>query len=454
MREQLRRVREYVFTAASEDDPGFWRDIERGSIQGLRTVGALEVAVPLAMLVAGIGAVPVPITDVRHAAPNLLLALLGVMTLAAGWLTSPRRSRSITAVSMWLSTVIVAGSALYLVPRMLWVEHHILGYILFVMFGAAAALPFRPVHTLALGCAVTASHLVLTEVARSPFDGGFGWLQHVFILATTGMCTALTASVYRQRRAGYLAHQEALRTSERLRETESQLLISENAAVMGRVAAGLSHELNSPIGVLSSAVQSLATIAARMGSAAPGEQERLRKVAEDLAQSGRISSERLHGIVARMQRFTNLDRADVQSANLRDLVADVVAMVDSGAERQIETDLEDVPRILCRPQQLSAVFSNLVTNAVDAGGRVRVTTRQRDGYMEVRIEDSGRGMTSAEAARLFDPGAFHEANGRVAAGNWSLFSCRQIVREHGGDIDVESEEGRGTTVVVRLRTHA
>jgi signal transduction histidine kinase len=51
---------------------------------------------------------------------------------------------------------------------------------------------------------------------------------------------------------------------------------------------------------------------------------------------------------------------------------------------------------------------------------------------------------------LFDPAAFHVSAGRVAAGNWSLFSCRQIIREHGGEIDVQSEESKGTTVVVTL----
>jgi two-component system NtrC family sensor kinase len=115
-----------------------------------------------------------------------------------------------------------------------------------------------------------------------------------------------------------------------------------------------------------------------------------------------------------------------------------------------------MPELICRPQQLSAVFSNLLNNALEAsepGSAVRVTTRTADSRIEVLIEDSGRGLDDRELATIFDPD-FKVTQGRVATGNWSLFSSRQIVREHGGDIQIDSRKGQGTWVRVLLPLEA
>jgi signal transduction histidine kinase len=279
--------------------------------------------------------------------------------------------------------------------------------------------------------------------------------QHAFTVVVTLLCTALTTSVYSQRYAAYLVHQKALRTSEMLRETEKRLLLSENAATMGRVAAALSHELNSPIGVLSSCVASLGHLAKRITEASPSEQARLRTVLDDLSRSGQQSAERLRTVVERIQRFTNLDRADVHSINLNDLLLDVVALVraEHSGRAAVTTELKPLPPVVCRPQQIGAVLSNLVSNAVDAAGdhgEVVISTRELADGAEIRIEDDGRGIPAEELARLFDPAAFRVSEGRIAAANWSLFSCNQIVREHGGSIEISSERDRGTRVRVTL----
>ncbi|HET8549820.1 MAG TPA: HAMP domain-containing sensor histidine kinase [Bryobacteraceae bacterium] len=461
MREHVEQLAAGLLARGPERDDGFRHEIQRGSILSLRTVGALEIAVPLLMLAAGVGIIPVPITSAESALPNLVFIALGAVTLAAGWTEPGRRyARLITAVSIWISAAIIIWSALLLAADIAWVEHHLLGYMILVLFGAAAAVPLKPAHTLVLGLGINVLYLGSLLAARQRLgwaEAGYGSLQHVFTFGVTLLCTGLTASVYRQRYVGYLAHQEALRTSERLRQAESRLLISENAATMGRVAAALSHELNSPIGVLTSAVETLSQLADRMRSAPAAEQDRLRAVLADITRSGRDSAARLRGIVGRMQRFTNLDRADVQSANLNDLLSDVVAVVSSESRNRVPIDCElhPLPRFVCRPQQLSAVFSNLLSNAVDAieaDGRVFVATRDIDGAIEVRIEDNGRGIPAEDLPALFDPAAFRVSHGRVAAGNWSLFSCRQILREHGGDIEVTSGGGGGTTVRVTLPT--
>jgi signal transduction histidine kinase len=159
-------------------------------------------------------------------------------------------------------------------------------------------------------------------------------------------------------------------------------------------------------------------------------------------------------IVARMQRFTNLDRAEVQQVNLNDLLGDVCAIVQpqAGDKVAVRLDLSPIPLLVCRPQQLSVVFSSLLNNALgalDNGGRIAVCTRRNETVVEVEIHDNGRGVAAEQLRTIFDPG-FRVSEDRVSTGNWSMFSARQIVREHGGEIRIASEQGRGTTVTVIL----
>jgi signal transduction histidine kinase len=88
-------------------------------------------------------------------------------------------------------------------------------------------------------------------------------------------------------------------------------------------------------------------------------------------------------------------------------------------------------------------------NALNGNGRVLVTTEYRNNQVEVAIRDNGRGMSGEELDHIFDPG-FRVQGSRVSTGNWSLFSTRQIIYEHGGDISIDSAPGVGTTVRILL----
>jgi two-component system, NtrC family, sensor kinase len=124
------------------------------------------------------------------------------------------------------------------------------------------------------------------------------------------MATALSAVLYRQRYLNYQGYVRSLESAEQLRRAETRVLLSDHAASLGRLAAALSHELNSPIGALKSAVDTLLLINARLATAESAERERLLRLQADLRRSLHQSSSRLAQIVGRMQRFTNLDRAE------------------------------------------------------------------------------------------------------------------------------------------------
>ena len=260
--------------------------------------------------------------------------------------------------------------------------------------------------------------------------------------------------LYGRRVAMYREHQESLRIAEALSGAQLRAQLAENAMAIGKLAAAVTHEINTPLGTLTSAVDTLLVLAARQATATPAQQERMVTMQADLRKSVQISTERIKGVIKRLQRFINLEEAELQSANINELISDVAILFKEQTQNgiQLEFDFQPVPTLICRPQLLSAVFSSLLSNAINAAdgrGRILVTTRLATAGVEVAIEDHGRGMSAEQIENIFDPG-FQKSGTRIASGNWSLFNSRQIVFEHGGDIRIASMEGKGTTVWVTL----
>ncbi|HYP08058.1 MAG TPA: HAMP domain-containing sensor histidine kinase [Bryobacteraceae bacterium] len=454
------RAQRYILPGSIEQDPRFRDEIQRLSRIGLLVIGSIAIAVSAFMTSAHVLLDPRgEMLPVRAAMLGslLVLGLLTILTTRSEALL--RRGRLIAILAATVGNGIVTWSLLLLTQFDRNAVAGIPGNITMIMLVAAAAIPFRPTDMLVVGFIMEAEYVALALLAARLYSVGRGVdpLYVLFIFMVTCLSTALTAVVYEQRRSTYEWHKRTLETAEKLREAEARNLLSENAASVGRLAAALSHELNSPIGALVSGVDTLLLLAARQPHSTPQEQQRLLVLQNELRKSIQQSTDRLREIVARMQRFSNLDMAEVQSANVNDLITDVAALLDRPEDKvEVEMDLQPVPPLVCRPQQLSAVFSNLLGNAIDAtngDGRVVVSSRSRDSAVEVAFSDNGRGLHPNELETIFDPG-FRVSHGRVATGNWSMFSSRQIVREHGGEIRIESERGKGTCVRVLLPVNA
>ncbi|HXV59722.1 MAG TPA: ATP-binding protein [Vicinamibacteria bacterium] len=237
-------------------------------------------------------------------------------------------------------------------------------------------------------------------------------------------------------------------------EMQRRVLIAENVESLGRLAAALSHELNTPLGTLKSTVDTLVRAAARRGSATSEERGRLEAVQADLRKSLDAALERMEEVIGRIQRFTNLDRAEVQTVDLNELLSDVVALAQ---EPSIDIELRSVPlpSIRCHRQSLSSSLTGLLRCAIeacrrnDAYGKIVITTEASGDRLVIRIEDNGGGMTPDQVTRLFNP-AFQIADGRISTGDWGLFTARQVVQKQGGEIRVHSQLGKGSTFVVSV----
>ncbi|MDZ4803052.1 MAG: HAMP domain-containing sensor histidine kinase [Bryobacteraceae bacterium] len=450
-------VQRLLVTRDAEADPGFRAEVLRLSHIGLQVLGTVEIAVSCVMVGASL------FLDPREGLVSVRLGLgaaivgLGLMTLAASRMKSFEQwYRSLAS----LSGVMAAAAVTWFLLRMNQIEpgskDFIPGNLTLLTLVTVAAVPMRPLHTFLFGTTILASYLALSSLTPSSASlvTGTEGISVVFIILLTVLATALSAVLYDQRRTAWNMYRDMLEASENLRMAEARNLLAENAASVGRLAAALSHELNSPIGVLVSSVDTLLLLAARQATSAEAEQQRLVVLQNDLRRSIRTSTTRLGEIVARMQRFTNLDKADVQLANINEILSDVTALLEPNwkGKAEVVLELQPVPPLVCRPQQLSALFAGLLGNAVEAtngDGRVSVATREKGTDVEIEIADNGHGLAEEQVRDIFDPG-FRVEKGRVSSGNWSMFSSRQIIREHGGDITLTSAPGKGTIVIIIL----
>jgi two-component system NtrC family sensor kinase len=451
------RIRDHLFPGIAERDEGFRREIERLSVLSLQIIGGVQIGVSVFMLLARFLVSLESATLTLRFQQGALIIGLGLIDLALSrmkWIS--RWARLLAGVSALLCATILIWDSLLIASRSTNPNDFIPGQITLVMLVAVTTAPLRPMHTLALGLAILVDYLIAATLAEQRLMEGLGPDDNyvLFIVMLTLLCTGITAVVYAQRRSNYQILQQTVEAGDALRQAQARILLTESAASLSRLAAAVSHEMNNPLGALISGVDTLLLLAGRQATAQASEQPRLVRLQADVRKSVQESAKRLKELVARMQRFTYLDQAEVGPADINEVIRDVAALVAPGLKEgaKLELRLQPVQPVTCHPQQISVVFSNLINNALTAlngTGRIIVSSRQNLNEVEIDIEDNGKGISNEEKENIFDPG-FRVSEGRVSTGNWSMFNSRQIVREHGGDIRITSSEGRGTRVTVTL----
>jgi signal transduction histidine kinase len=278
--------------------------------------------------------------------------------------------------------------------------------------------------------------------------------------------------VRRVQRELELNYERIKQTNNRLEEAQNQLLQSEKMASIGQLAAGVAHEINNPIGFVSSNLGSLrgyvepifdllALLKDQPREALPAELRdalvRLDKavdlefVQEDLPQLLNESEDgllRVKKIVQDLKDFSRVDHADWQDADLNaglDSTLNVV-MNEVKYKAEVRKDYGVLPPVRCIAAQLNQVFMNLIVNAAHAiaeRGTITLVTRAvDDDWVCVEISDTGSGMSEEVKRRIFEPFFTTKPVGQGTGLGLSLsFS---IVQKHGGRIEVDSEIGVGT----------
>ena len=230
--------------------------------------------------------------------------------------------------------------------------------------------------------------------------------------------------------------------TEKLQETRGRLLHTEKLASLGRLSAGIAHEINNPLtGVLLHASSMLEQMPA----------DDPRRESLDLIVS---ETKRCRDVIKGLLDFSRQSRPNKALASVRELADRVLSVLGKQATARgirLTASGEPVPDVNMDSAQMLQVLLNLVLNAMDAmplGGPLNLTWRRVDGLVEIDVVDAGGGIPADQLARIFEPFFTTKENGRGTG--LGLAVSWGIVEQHGGTIRVRSEVGRGSTFTVSL----
>jgi signal transduction histidine kinase len=260
-------------------------------------------------------------------------------------------------------------------------------------------------------------------------------------IAAMGLAVLLGLAAIQQTRRRERFEARA-REEARVRELERQLFHAERLATVGRLAAGIAHEINNPLEGMANYL-ALARDALARGDAAAAE-GRLRSVREGL--------DRAAGIVRQVLAHADPSAAPRTEVDLARVLEETARFVQSRPEfRSVDfaVDLPVAPLlVLGNAVMLGQVAVNLILNACEAqpgGGRVEVRARREEGQVVAEVADRGPGIPESERQRIFEP--FYSTKDSTGLG---LSVCHSIVRDHGGELSAVAREGGGSVFRMRL----
>jgi two-component system NtrC family sensor kinase len=231
------------------------------------------------------------------------------------------------------------------------------------------------------------------------------------------------------------------------RRVEQQLFESEKLAAVGRLAASIAHEVNNPLEAIKNALYLMQT------GAEGDKNSRFLEIA-------RKETERVSHIIRQMLGFARRS-GEVDWVDVNQLLEETLVLLEKKM-RQLRIHVarsfdDSLPKIRARADQLRQVFLNLIINAqqaISAEGQIVLSTSRYEQALQpsilVQISDSGVGIADNDLNRIFDP---FFSTGKKGTG-LGLWVTQDIVRQHGGRIEVNTEVGRGTVFSIVLQVNS
>jgi len=270
--------------------------------------------------------------------------------------------------------------------------------------------------------------------------------------------------------------------NDKLVGTQNQLLQSEKMASVGQLAAGVAHEINNPIGFVSSNLRTLTDYLQKIFSVLGGyeqveedlggtlpqfqavralkqkvELDYVRGDAADLLAESLDGAMRVEKIVRDLRDFAQVEAAEWQLANVHDGIDSTLNVVAHELKGKCEVVKQygDLPPIRCQPMELKQVFLNLLINAAEAiehAGTITIATGRDDNSVWITIADTGHGIDPDHINRVFEP--FFTTKPVGAGTGLGLSVSYGIIKKHGGSLEIASAFGKGTTLTIRLPINA
>ena len=275
-------------------------------------------------------------------------------------------------------------------------------------------------------------------------------------------------------RAGRLEKiQELEETNKNLKQTQAQLVQSAKMASLGQLVAGVAHELNNPIGFIFSNIESLKSYLRQLFKLIEENEklggEKFRQAQEELdydyikgdlpklVAAFEEGAERTRDIVLGLKSFSRVDEAKLKHCDLHESLDSTLKLLASELKERIDVHREygELPLVNCYVSSINQVFMNILQNAAQAikgSGNITIRTKavtiKGKEFVEVSIKDDGMGMPEDVRAKIFDPFFTTKEVGEGTGLGMSI--SFEIIRKHGGEIEVLSQIDKGTTFVISL----
>src|SRR6059058_3088275 len=243
-----------------------------------------------------------------------------------------------------------------------------------------------------------------------------------------------------------VGHAMILRDITETRRTAEKTIESERLNALTLLAAGVAHEIGNPLNSLHIHLQLMDRTVRKLHDGAKGELQQSIDVA-------RSEVDRLDSIVTQFLRAIRPSRPQLRPENINTIVEEAVRFFtpeiqdrDIVVEQELRSDL---PLLQLDRDQMKQAFYNVIKNSLEAmkrHGTLRIRTDVDDTHVVIRFADTGGGMSAENLSRVFEPYFTTKPSGT----GLGLLIVRRLVREHGGELSIESNEGKGLTLTIRL----
>jgi len=237
---------------------------------------------------------------------------------------------------------------------------------------------------------------------------------------------------------------ELERSSLELQRTQDRLIRSEKLAAIGQLAASVAHELRNPLGVIKNSAYYLRDQLTQAGVMEhyPSINEFLHIIENEISLSDKIIRDLLN--------FSLISNPLMKPEDINAIIGYAVSITNKPENIRIIMNLQpDMKRAFIDQYQIRQAFYNLILNAYQAmerGGTLEISSREHEGFIEVKFADTGAGIHERDQEKIFDALFTKKAKG-IGLG---LAVTQGIIERHGGHIMLESEVGKGTTFTVRV----
>jgi signal transduction histidine kinase len=250
-------------------------------------------------------------------------------------------------------------------------------------------------------------------------------------------------------------------TLDTLKQMQKQVIVQEKMASLGQLVAGLTHEFNTPIGAIrsmkntkSKAVMKLQTALENRSSDTGEKDHEIGKAMKVILKADQLidqGTERLNEIIKNLKYFVRLDEAETAVADIHEGLDSVLVLIRHDLLTNIEVvrEYSEIPPFVCQPRKLNQAFFNILKNAcqaIEKKGRITITTSLKKNMVHVAIRDTGKGIKQKDLESIFDPGFTTKSS--VVRASLGLSISYQIIQEHHGKINVESQPGKGSVFTV------